>query len=100
MISKHQGSNPVILLQSSFYGESLCQVGEVIGLRWIARTGAQWLMMPNELLPWFTVCQQAQRWIAAGVFEDIVHDLRTLIRLGKGRKSNHRQLFSVVARSN
>jgi transposase len=56
------------------------------GLRWIIRTGAQWRMMPNDLPPWYTVYQQAQRWIAAGVFEDMVHDLRALSRLAKGRK--------------
>jgi transposase len=43
-------------------------------------------MMPNNLPPWFTVCQQTQRWINAGVFEAMVHDLRALLRLAKGRK--------------
>jgi len=56
------------------------------GLRWIIRTGAQWRMMPNDLPPWHSVYQQAQRWIAAGVFENIVHDLRALLRLAKGKK--------------
>lgn len=56
------------------------------GLRWIIRTGAQWRMMPNDLPPWHTVYQQAQRWITAGVFEAMVHDLRALIRLAKGKK--------------
>ena len=56
------------------------------GLRWIVRTGAQWRMMPNDLPPWYTVYQQAQRWIVAGVFEDMVHDLRALLRLAKGKK--------------
>ncbi len=56
------------------------------GLRWIVRAGAQWRMMPNDLPPWHTVYQQAQRWIAAGVFEDMVHDLRALLRLAKGKK--------------
>lgn len=56
------------------------------GLRWIIRTGAQWRMMPNDLPLWYTVYQQAQRWIAAGVFEDMVHDLRALLRLVKGKK--------------
>jgi transposase len=32
------------------------------------------------------VYQQTQRWIKAGVFEAMVHDLRTLLRLAKGRK--------------
>jgi transposase len=56
------------------------------GLRWIIRTGAQWRMMPNDLPPWHTVYQQSQRWIKASVFEDMVHDLRALLRLAKGKK--------------
>jgi transposase len=56
------------------------------GVRWIVRTGAQWRMLPNDLPPWYTVYQQAQRWIAAGVFEEMVHDLRALLRLAKGKK--------------
>ena len=50
------------------------------GLRYIVRTGAQWRMMPNDLPPWPVVYQQTQRWLKAGVFEDMVRDLRTLIR--------------------
>ncbi len=55
------------------------------GLRWIIRTGAQWRMMPNDLPPWYTVHQQAQRWVAAGVFERMVEDLRCILRLAEGR---------------
>ncbi len=55
------------------------------GLRWIVRAGAPWRMMPNDLPPWYTVYQQTQRWIAAGVFEAMVHDLRAVLRLAKGR---------------
>lgn len=62
---------------------SLCEVFN--GLRWIIRAGAPWRMMPNDLPPWYTVYQQTQRWINAGVFEDMVHDLRALLRLAKGR---------------
>jgi transposase len=50
------------------------------GLRWIARTGAQWRMMPNDLPPWTAVYQQTRRWLTAGVFEALVHDLRMLLR--------------------
>jgi len=60
------------------------------GLRWIVRAGAPWRMMPNDLPPWYTVYQQTQRWIAAGVFEAIVHDLRAVLRLSKGRKEQPR----------
>jgi transposase len=55
------------------------------GLRWFIRTGAQWRMMPNDLPPWYTVYQQAQRWLKAGVFEAMVHDLRMLLREIEGR---------------
>jgi transposase len=54
-------------------------------LRWLVRAGASWRMMPNDLPPWYTVYQQSQRWIAAGVFETMVHDLRVLLRLALGR---------------
>ena len=45
-------------------------------------------MMPHDLPPWYTVHQQTQRWIQAGVFDDIVHDLRALLRLAAGRKAD------------
>ncbi len=40
------------------------------------RTGAPWRMMPNAPPLWYTVYQQTQRWLKAGVFETLVHDLR------------------------
>ena len=56
------------------------------GLRYLVRSGATWRMLPNDLPPWEAVYQQTQRWIKAGVFEDMVHDLRELLRVAKGRK--------------
>ena len=50
------------------------------GLRFLARTGAQWRFLPNDLPPWSAVYQQTQRWLHAGVFEALVHDLRMLLR--------------------
>jgi transposase len=58
------------------------------GLRWIVRTGSAWRYMPHDLPPWEAVYQQTQRWIKAGVFEEIVHDLRVLLRLSEGRASD------------
>ncbi len=55
------------------------------GLRHIVRTGMQWRFMPNDLPPWHTVYQQSQRWVKAGVFEDMVRDLRMLLREIAGR---------------
>lgn len=57
------------------------------GLRWIVRAGAPWRMMPNDLPPWEMVYQQAQRWLRAGVFESLVHDLRELLRVATGRNA-------------
>lgn len=41
--------------------------------------------MPNDLPPWYTVYLQTQRWVRAGVFEDIVHDPRMLMLEIEGR---------------
>lgn len=57
------------------------------GLRWMVRTGASWRMMPHDLPPWHSIYQQAQRWLKAGVFAAIVHDLREILRLAAGRKA-------------
>src|SRR5262249_23925599 len=57
------------------------------GLRWIVRAGAVWRMMPHDLPPWYTVYQQSRRWLKAGVFEAIVHDMRAVLRLAQGRNA-------------
>jgi transposase len=56
------------------------------GLRYLVRSGAPWRMIPHEFPPWEIVYQQTQRWLRAGVFEAIVHDLRLLLRTFAGRK--------------
>jgi transposase len=58
------------------------------GLRWIVRTGSAWRYMPHDLPPWEAVYQQTRRWLSAGVFEAMVHDLRALLRLSEGRASD------------
>ena len=55
------------------------------GLRYMVHTGMQWRFLPNDLPPWYTVYQQTQRWLDAGVFEDLVRDLRMLLREIEGR---------------
>ena len=56
------------------------------GLRWMVHTAASWRMMHHDLPPWHVVYQQSQRWFKAGVFEEMIHDLRALLRLAKGKK--------------
>jgi transposase len=45
-------------------------------LGYAVKTGCQWRYLPHDLPPWTAVYQQARRWVQAGVFEQIVHDLR------------------------
>jgi len=54
-------------------------------LRYVIRYGIAWRAMPNDFPPWFAVYQQAQRWLAAGCFETLAHDLRAVLRLAAGR---------------
>jgi transposase len=55
------------------------------GLRWLVRSGAPWRYLPKDFPPWAMVYQQTRRWLAAGSFEAIVHDLRAVLRFADGR---------------
>ena len=58
-------------------------------VRWIVRAGARPLLadaLHHDFPPWEAVYQQTQRWLAAGVFEAMAHDLRGLLRLASGRE--------------
>lgn len=57
------------------------------GLRWFVRAGCPWRMMPNDLPPWSAVYQQTQRWLKAGCFEAMAHDLRAIVRLALDRNA-------------
>ena len=56
-------------------------------LRYVVKTGCQWDFLPHDLPPWTAVYQQARRWLAAGVFEAIAHDLRMIVRMVDGREA-------------
>ena len=77
---------PYLTLLPEDAGQRTYSLREVFnGLRWIARAGAPWRMMPNDLPPWWVVYQQTQRWLAAGCFAALVDDLRLLLREAQGR---------------
>lgn len=50
-------------------------------VRWMAKAACPWRLLPGDFPPWQVVEQQSKRWIKAGVFEAMVHDLRMIIRL-------------------
>jgi transposase len=49
-------------------------------IRYVVKTGCQWRFLPHDLPPWTAVYQQGRRWLHAGVFEHIAHDLRAIVR--------------------
>lgn len=77
---------PYLTLMSEAAPQREYSLREVFnGLRWLARSGASWRLMPHDLPPWNVVYQQWQRWQKAGVFAAMVHDLRALLRVAQGR---------------
>ena len=77
---------PYLALLPEDAGQRRYALREVFNaLRWIVRAGAPWRLLPHELPPWPVIYQQTQRWIAAGCFEALVHDLRAILRLVQGR---------------
>ena len=77
---------PYLTLITTDAPQRLYELREVFnGLRYIARAGAPWRMMPNDLPPWHVIYQQTQRWLSAGVFQAMVDDLRAILRMAQGR---------------
>ena len=56
-------------------------------LRWTVRSGSAWRYLPHDFPRWDVVYQQTQRWLKAGCFEALVHDLRLALRLFQEKKA-------------
>jgi len=57
------------------------------GLRYVVKTGCPWRMLPHDLPEWEAVYQQSRRWMDSGVFEEMAHDLRMIVRLVNEREA-------------
>ncbi len=55
-------------------------------LRYVARSGWAWRMIPGNLPPWAAVYPQFRRWLDADVFEALVSDVQSTAREWAGRK--------------
>ena len=62
-------------------------------VRWMVKAACPWRLLPGDFPPWTAVEQQSKRWIAAGCFEAMTHDLRMILRLLHER---HEQPSAVV----
>ena len=52
-------------------------------MRYVAKTGCHWRMLPNDLPPWTVVYQQMRRWIDARCFEtDLLPKISTTANCG------------------
>src|SRR4051794_4411893 len=77
---------PYLALLPEDAGQRTHRLREVFdGLRYLVRYGVPWRALPNDLPPWHAVYDQAQRWLRAGSFEMLAHDLRAVLRLAAGR---------------
>ena len=85
---------PYLTLMSEDAPQRWYDLREVFNaLRWIVHAGAPWRYLPGDFPPWEAVYQQTRRWLDAGVFETMVHDLGELLRWAAGR---HPQPTAVI----
>jgi transposase len=78
---------PYLCLLPEDAGQRVHNLRDVFdALRWLVRSGAPWHYLPKDFPPWEMVYQQTRRWLAAGCFEAIVHDLRAVLRFAAGRE--------------
>jgi transposase len=77
---------PYLCLLPEDAGQRVHNLRDVLdALRWMVRGGSPWRYLPKDFPPWEMVYQQTRRWLAAGCFEAIVHDLRAVLRFAEGR---------------
>jgi transposase len=78
---------PYLLLCREDAGRREHALREVFNaMRYVARSGCAWRMVPGDLPPWAAVYQQFRRWLEAGVFEILVADVQSISREWAGRK--------------
>lgn len=77
---------PYLCLLPEDAGQRVHNLRDILdAARWIVRSGSPWRYLPKDFPPWQAVYQQTRRWLAAGCFEAMVHDLRAILRFAVGR---------------
>ena len=57
-------------------------------IMYITKTGCQWRMLPKEFGSWQTVYFYFRKWKIEGIFEEMMHHLRNVVRKSKGKESS------------
>lgn len=75
---------PYFLLAPEDAHQRVYPIREVLNAAlWIGRTGSQWEYLPHDFPPYKIVHQQLMRWFERGCFENLAHDLHSLVREGR-----------------
>jgi transposase len=49
------------------------------GMMWMARSGAQWRLLPDEYGKWNSVFRRYRRWVETGVFDALLETLAEMV---------------------
>ena len=49
------------------------------GMMWMARSGAQWRLLPDEYGNWNSVFRRYRRWVEMGVFDALLETLTEMV---------------------
>jgi transposase len=62
---------------------------------WMARTGAQWRLLPDEYGKWNSVFRRYRRWVEMGVFDALLETLTEMV----ARDTSADMIDSTVVRA-
>jgi transposase len=65
------------------------------GMMWMARSGAQWRLLPDEYGKWNSVFRRYRRWVETGVFDALLETLTEMV----ARDTSADMIDSTVVRA-
>jgi transposase len=65
------------------------------GMMWMARSGAQWRLLPDEYGKWNSVFRRYRRWVETGVFDALLETLADMVE----RDTSADMIDSTVVRA-